>query len=43
MDLQVARKMFDLSRKPIKLGAVTNEASRLAIKWLDANAPELKS
>lgn len=43
VDLAVARKIIKLSRQTIELGGITNEASRLAIKWLDANAPDLKS
>jgi len=41
-DIAVAEKQFNLSSRTIEQGAIINDASRRAIGWLDANAPELR-
>ena len=42
-DVQVAQKSLELSAETVKRGGVINRASKVAIAWLDANAPELRA
>lgn len=41
-DIAVTEKQFNLSVKTIEQGAIINDASRRAIKWLEHHAPELR-
>jgi hypothetical protein len=41
-DIAVTEKQFNLSIKTIEHGAIINDASRRAIKWLEHHAPELQ-
>src|SRR5262249_6579697 len=40
-DVQVAQKTLEMSAETLKRGGIVNQASKVAIAWLDANAPEL--
>jgi hypothetical protein len=41
-DIAVTEKQFNLSVKTVEQGAIINEASRRAIKWLEHHAPDLR-
>lgn len=41
-DIAVTEKQFNLSIKTIETGAIVNDASRKAIRWLEHNAPTLR-
>ena len=40
-DIAVAAKTLKVSADAVRLGAVVNESSNVAIRWLNANAPQL--
>lgn len=42
-DLRVAERMITMAAESVKQGAILNHASRVAIEWLNTNAPELRA